>query len=92
MLQDAIRTYQDLLTDDLAADSQAWMEGYQRRHGLFSVTAPSAPSCDRAFSHRTNIGSSRIASPNSCLRSTRRTVPQWLTGAYSRSSGCPTAK
>lgn len=40
MLPDAIRTYQDLLTDDLAADAQAWMEGYQRRHGLFFGDRP----------------------------------------------------
>lgn len=34
MLQDAISTYHDLLTDDLAADSQAHLDEQQRRRGL----------------------------------------------------------
>jgi hypothetical protein len=34
MLADAIRTYHDLLNDDLAADSQAQLEGQQKRRGL----------------------------------------------------------
>jgi hypothetical protein len=34
VIQDAIRTYQDLLTDDLAAESQALLDDRQRRRGL----------------------------------------------------------
>jgi hypothetical protein len=34
VLQDAIRTYHDLLTDDLAAEAQAVLEEHQRRCGL----------------------------------------------------------
>jgi hypothetical protein len=34
MLQDAINTYHDLLTDSLAAESQARLDEQQRRHGL----------------------------------------------------------
>lgn len=40
MPHDAIGVYQDLLTDELAADAQAWLEGYQRRHGLFFGERP----------------------------------------------------
>jgi uncharacterized circularly permuted ATP-grasp superfamily protein len=40
LLQDAIRTYHDLLTDDLAAASQAQLDEHQRRHGLSFAGRP----------------------------------------------------
>jgi len=40
VLQDAIRTYHDLLTPDLAAASQAHLEEQQRRRGLFFGERP----------------------------------------------------
>lgn len=40
MLANAIDVYRELLTDDLAAESQAWLEGYQRRHGLYFGDRP----------------------------------------------------
>jgi hypothetical protein len=40
MLQDAINWYQDLLTDDLAAESQAQLDDQQRRRGLFFGARP----------------------------------------------------
>jgi uncharacterized circularly permuted ATP-grasp superfamily protein len=39
-LQDAIQTYHDLLTDELAAATQAQLDDQQRRHGLFFGDRP----------------------------------------------------
>jgi uncharacterized circularly permuted ATP-grasp superfamily protein len=40
VLQDAIRTYHDLLTEQLAADTQAALDEQQRRRGLFFGDRP----------------------------------------------------
>jgi hypothetical protein len=40
VIQDAIATYHDLLTDQLAADSQAWLDENQRRRGLYFGDRP----------------------------------------------------
>src|SRR5215208_5957364 len=40
MSDDAIGAYHDLLTDELAADSQAQLDDHQRRRGLFFGDRP----------------------------------------------------
>jgi uncharacterized circularly permuted ATP-grasp superfamily protein len=40
MLRDAIQTYHDLLSDEIAAESQAQLERLQKQHGLFFGDRP----------------------------------------------------
>ena len=57
MPHDAVRTYHDLLTPDLAAATQGHLDEQQRRRGLSSAAGRSAPSCGRASSRRISSAS-----------------------------------